>query len=223
VRNELPSAVFIPETSTRLFTLLIGSPHDIRFAPKIMSTVSTQAPNIQLRLEADFDSGLANRLRYQEVDFVIDYTRFEQPGFCSTELFKDELVVVASKVHPRINGEINVAQLMMEKHAKLSQIHGVKCFTERAYNHLDCVSHYEGTSLSNVLYVVSQSELVTIAPRWLVAGSPNREQLQILTMPFDCKEISGYLSWHESSEKDKGHYWLKEQLMLVCHDVVAAQ
>lgn len=223
VRNELPNAVFVPETSTRLFHLSIGSPHDMRFAPTIFSMINQQAPNIQLHLEADFDSSLADRLRYQEVDFVIDYTRFEQSGFCSTELFKDELVLVASKAHPRIIGDINVEQLTKEKHAKLSQAHGIKSFTEQAYKNLDCVSHYEGTSLSNVLYVVSQSELVTIAPRWLVEGSPNREQLQVLPVPFDCKEISGYLSWYESSEKDKGHHWLKEQLMLICRDKVAAQ
>ncbi|MGX9418563.1 transcriptional regulator LeuO [Vibrio sp. WJH972] len=223
IRNELPRASFVPETSTRLFNLSIGSPHDLRFAPKIFATINEQAPDIQLHLEADFDQGLASRLRYQEVDFVIDYTSFDQEGFCSTELFKDELVLVVSKVHPRIKTGINIEQLLKEKHAKLSQMHGIKSFTEQAYSNLDCPSHYEGTSLSNVLYVVSQSELVTIAPRWLVAASPNHDKLQMLPVPFDCKEISVYLSWHESSEKDKGHTWLKEQLMLVCHDVVAAQ
>jgi LysR family transcriptional activator for leuABCD operon len=222
VRNELPSAAFVPATSARLFNLLIGSPHDMRFAPKILAVVSQQAPCVQLHLEADFDANITNRLRYQDVDFVLDYTRFDQVGFCSIELFKDELVLVAASVHPRIKGEITPAQLLLEKHAKLSQIHGITSFTEQAYSQLDCVAHYEGTSLSNVLYVVSQSELVTIVPRWLVEGSPNRDQLQILTMPTDCKRISAFLSWHESSEKDKGHHWLKEQLMGVCQEVVNA-
>jgi LysR family transcriptional regulator, transcriptional activator for leuABCD operon len=223
VRNELPSSLFFPETSTRLFNLSIGSPHDLRFAPKIFSMVNEQAPEVQLRLEGDFDESLADRLRYQNVDFVIDYSSFDQPGFCCAEIFKDELVLVASKAHSRIHGKITLEQLVQEKHAKLSQTHGVKSFSEQAYRGLDCASHYEGTSLSNVLYVVSQSELVTIAPRWLVAGSPNCDQLQVIDVPFECKEISGYLSWHESSEKDKGHHWLKEQLMLVCQDVVANQ
>ncbi len=222
VRNELPSSLFAPETSSRAFNISIGSPHDLRFAPKIFSAINQLAPNVQLRLEADYDQKLADRLRYQEVDFVIDYPRFEQAGFRSAEIFKDELVVVAAKVHPRIQGDISLEQVLVEKHAKLSQTYGIKSFSEQAYREVDCATYYEGTSLSNVLYVVSQSELVTIAPRWLVNGSPNREQLQILPVPFKCKQISGYLSWHESSEKDKGHHWLKEQLMLVCQDVVAS-
>ncbi|MEZ9407417.1 LysR substrate-binding domain-containing protein, partial [Vibrio sp. 10N.286.48.F5] len=164
---------------------------------------------------------LSERMRYQEIDFVIDYARFDEQGFSSTEIFQDELVVVASAFHPRINGEVTAAELLNEKHAKLSRIHGQRSFSEQAYRDLDCMPFYEGTSLSNVLYVVGQSELVTIAPRWMVEHAANKEQLQILDFPFDNAAISGFLSWHESSEKDKGHIWLRDQLMMICGEVVA--
>jgi len=221
IRNELPSSVFSPETSTRLFKLAICSPCDMRFAPKIMSSVHEQAPLVQLHLDAEFNRLLAERMRYQEIDYVIDYARFDEQGFSSTEIFQDELVVVASKSHPRINGSVNAESLTAEKHAKLSRIHGQRSFSEQAYRELDCVPYYEGTSLSNVLYVVGQSELVTIAPRWMVENAANRDQLQILDFPFANGQISGYLSWHESSEKDKGHIWLRDQLMMICGEVVA--
>ncbi|KUJ00268.1 transcriptional regulator LeuO [Vibrio sp. MEBiC08052] len=222
IRNELPNSVFTPESSTRQFNLAICSPNDLRFAPKIFSSIHDQAPQVQLHLEADSNQQLAERLRYQEVDFVIDYARFEESGFCSTEIFQDELVIVASKQHPRIQGTITSSQVIEEQHAKLSQAHGLRSFSEQAYRDIDCHSHYEGTSLSNVLYVVSQSELITIAPRWLVEASPNREQLQTIALPFERKQICGYLSWHESNEKDKGHGWLREQLMMICSEIVDA-
>ena len=86
---------------------------------------------------------------------------------------------------------------------------------------MDVQAYYEGTSLSNVLYVVGQSELVTIAPRWMVENAANKDQLQVLDFPFENGKISGFLSWHESSEKDKGHIWLRDQLMMICGEVVA--
>ncbi|MCW8335588.1 transcriptional regulator LeuO [Vibrio paucivorans] len=221
IRNELPSSVFSPETSTRLFKLAICSPCDMRFVPKIMSTVHEQAPNVQLHLDAEFDRMLAERMRYQEIDFVIDYARFDEQGFSSTEIFQDELVVVASKAHSRIQGSVTPEALLQEKHAKLSKIHGQRSFSEQAYRELDCQPYYEGTSLSNVLYVVGQSELVTIAPRWMVENAANKDQLQVLEFPFENANISGYLSWHESSEKDKGHIWFRDQLMMICGEVVA--
>lgn len=221
IRNELPSSVFSPDTSTRLFKLAICNPCDMRFAPKIISAVHALAPNVQLHLDAEFDDSLADRMRFQDIDFVIDYTRFDSPGFSSTEIFSDELVVVASKAHPRIQEQITTEQLLAEKHAALSQIHGQRSFSEKAYKDLDCHPSYEGASLSNVLYVVAQSELVTIAPRWLVKNSAVKEELQFLALPYDNTEIHGYLSWHESSEKDKGHIWLRDQLMMICGEVVA--
>lgn len=205
IRNELPSSVFQPESSTRLFKLAICSPCDMRFAPRIMANINEQAPSVQLHLDAEFDRLLSERMRYQEIDFVIDYARFDDQGFSSTEIFKDELVVIASKTHPRIQGGVSAEQLINEKHAKLSRVHGQRSFSEQAYRELDCQAAYEGSSLSNLLYVVSQSELVTIAPRWMAENAVNSDQLQILDFPFENKEISGYLSWHESSEKDKVH------------------
>ncbi|MGR5409836.1 LysR family transcriptional regulator CalR [Vibrio sp. PNB22_8_1] len=220
IRNELPSSVFQAESSTRLFKLAICSPCDMRFAPKIMENVHEQAPNVQLHLDAEFDRLLSERMRYQEIDFVIDYARFDDQGFSSTEIFKDELVVIASKTHPRIQAGVSAEQLINEKHAKLSRVHGQRSFSEQAYRELDCQAAYEGSSLSNLLYVVSQSELVTIAPRWMAENTINSDQLQILDFPFENKEISGYLSWHESSEKDKGHIWLRDLLMITCGEVV---
>ena len=221
IRNELPSSVFQPESSTRLFKLAICSPCDMRFAPRIMANINEQAPSVQLHLDAEFDRLLSERMRYQEIDFVIDYARFDDQGFSSTEIFKDELVVIASKTHPRIQGGVSAEQLINEKHAKLSRVHGQRSFSEQAYRELDCQAAYEGSSLSNLLYVVSQSELVTIAPRWMAENAVNSDQLQILDFPFENREISGYLSWHESSEKDKGHIWLRDQLMITCGEVVA--
>lgn len=220
IRNELPNSIFSPESSTRAFNLAICSPNDLRFAPKIFSTLHEQAPNVKMHLEAEFDSHLADRLRYQEVDFAIEYAKFEQEGFASTKLFEDELVVVASKAHPRIQNTIDEEQIVTENHAMLSQTNGVRSFSEQAYRDIDCHAHYEGTSLSNVLYVVSQSELITIAPRWLVESSPNRAQLQVISAPIARNTIIGYLSWHCSSEKDKGHCWLREQLLQICGELV---
>ncbi|MGR5119536.1 transcriptional regulator LeuO [Vibrio astriarenae] len=221
IRNELPNSIFSPETSTRLFKLAICSPNDMRFGPHIMSRVTEKAPYAHLHIDAEFDSRLAERLRLQELDFVIDYNRLDGEGFSSTEVFRDELVVVASKQHSRISGTVTREQLTTERHAKLSHLHGHQSFSAQAYQSIDAMAYYEGTSLNNVLYVVGQSELITVAPRWLVENAANRDQLQVLNFPFEHKAIAAYLSWHESSEKDKGHLWLRDQLMVACGDVVS--
>ncbi|MDB1122928.1 transcriptional regulator LeuO [Vibrio algarum] len=223
VRNELPSSVFTPETSSRLFKLAISSPSDMRFVPKILTSIAEKAPDIHLHLDAEFDVNLNEKMRYQEVDFVIDYARFEEQGFASTEIFSDELVVVAASSHPRIGDMISEQELLTEKHAKLSKLNGMRSFSEQAYRDLECNAAYKGTSLSNVLYVVSQSELITVAPRWLVENLSDRLDLKVMEFPLENNNISGFLSWHESSEKDRGHIWMRNQLMVICGETVANQ
>lgn len=222
VRNELPNSIFVPETSNREFKLAVCSPSDIRFAPRIMSSIAEKSPSIQLHLDAEFDRQLPEKLRYQEVDFVIDYARFDQPGYSSTEIFSDELVVVVSANHPRIGLQITEQEFLSEKHATLSKVNGVRHFYEHVYGgDATYKEAYQGTGLSNILYVVGQSELLTVVPRWLVDIIPNRDNYKVLPYPLENKKVAGYLSWHESSEKDKGHIWMRDQLMLICGETLA--
>lgn len=220
VKNELPSSTFSPETSMRQFKLSICSPSDIRFAPGIMKGIQQKAPNITLQLSGEYEPNIAQKLRYQEVDFIIDYVRFDEPGFMSTELFTDELVVVASANHPRIRGQITKGQLLSEKHAVAARIENTKGFVDHLYMDSQYEKAYKGASISNVLYVVSQSELIAIAPKWLVSLMPNRDQLAVLPLPIESTGISGYLSWHDSYQKDKGHIWMRDQLMQICGEQV---
>lgn len=222
VKNELPSSIFSPETSERQFKLAICSPSDMRFAPRIMKDIHQIAPSVQLQLDGEIDSNLAQKLRYQEVDFVIDYALFDEPGFASTELFSDELVVIASATHPRIGGSISKQELLVEKHAILSKIDKVYRFGDSIYSNDNYTQAYQGTSMSNILYVVGQSDLVTVAPRWLVESMPNNAQFKILELPFEDNKISSYLSWHESSLKDKGNIWMRDQLMRICGEEIVA-
>lgn len=220
IRNELPSMTFSADTSNRRFNMAICTPIDLRFAPNLLTNVRRDAPNVQMNIEAESDPRLAERVRYQDIDFVIDYATFDEPGFKNEKLFEDELVVVASLSHPRIANAITKDQLMDEDHAALSEKHGVQSFSVQAYQDLDCRVSYQGATLSNLLYVVSQSELITLAPRWIVDSYPYRDQLQVLALPISSKPVAGYLTWHESSERDKGHEWLKAQVIDVAKQLI---
>ncbi|MEC6824332.1 transcriptional regulator LeuO [Photobacterium piscicola] len=218
VKNELPCSIFAPLTSSRTFKLAICSPLDMRFAPTVLSTMREQAPHIQLQLEAEVDADLSQKMRYQVVDFVIDYTLWGEYGFCSMELFSDELVVIAANNHPRISDSISVEEFNNEMHAILKSVSDVKMFADDIYNHSEtnCQDAYQGVSLNDIMFVVSQSELIAVAPRWLAEASAENLQIKVLPLPFTNEKITGYLSWHESTQKDKGNIWMRDQLMTIC-------
>jgi LysR family transcriptional activator for leuABCD operon len=216
IQNELPGAGFIPEFSERQFTIAICNPCDARFAPDILKVMADKAPNVLITMDVESSTDMEDKLHYRELDFSINYTNLTDSGFASEELFTDEIVVVTSNSHPRVGSTITAEQLMQERHATLSEQKGDHSFFDQAYRNVDCSIAYKGSSLGNILYVVGQSDLITLAPRSLMDSWPDRDQLQVLAFPLTDNTIKAYLSWHESSERDKGHIWMRQQLMDIC-------
>ncbi|SQI27291.1 probable HTH-type transcriptional regulator LeuO [Salmonella enterica subsp. arizonae] len=104
VQNELPGSGFEPISSERVFNLCVCSPLDNILTSLIYNRVEQIAPNIHLVFKASLNQNTEHQLRYQETEFVISYEEFRRPEFTSVPLFKDEMVLVASRKHPRISG-----------------------------------------------------------------------------------------------------------------------
>ncbi|ATM88675.1 transcriptional regulator LeuO [Yersinia massiliensis] len=214
VQNELPGAGFEAKNSGRVFNLSICSPLDIRLTAQIIERIKSLAPNVQLIIRSYLNENIEHQLRYQETEFVIGYTKFERPDFHDISLFDDESVLVVSKDHPRIDHSITQEQLISEQHAVVS-LDKMGSFSEAYYESIVSAQTiaYESTDMNSVLNIVSQTSFVAIAPRWLVQQYNETLNLKLISLPWKEK-ISRpcYLTWHESTDRDKGHQWMKELL-----------
>lgn len=217
VQNELPGSGFEPVTSERVFNLCVCSPLDNLLTSVIYNRVNEVAPNIHLAFKSSLNQNTEHQLRYQEIEFVIGYDEFRRPEFSCVPLFKDEMVLVASKKHPRINGPLRESDIYCEQHAVVA-LDRYASFSQPWYDTTDkktCVA-YQGMALTSVLNVVSQTQLVAIAPRWLAEEFAGKLELQVLPLPLKLNSRTCYLSWHEAAGRDKGHQWMEELLVSVC-------
>lgn len=217
VQNELPGSGFEPVTSERIFNLCVCSPLDSLLTSSIYNNVEARAPNIQLVFKSTLNKNTEHQLRYQETEFVISYDEFMRPEFSSVPLFKDEIVLVASKNHPRIIGPLRESDVYNESHAAVA-LERYSSFSQPWYDTPDkqaCVA-YQGMALTSILNVVSQTHLIAIAPRWLAEAYAEKLQLQVLPLPLKLNSRTCYLSWHEAAGRDKGHQWMEELLISVC-------
>lgn len=217
VQNELPGSGFEPVTSERVFNLCVCSPLDNFLTSIIYNNVEKLAPHIHLVFKSALNHNTEHQLRYQEVEFVVGYEEFRRPEFSCVPLFKDDMVLVVSKKHPRIDALITEADVFNEQHAVVS-LERYASFSQPWYDTPDkqsCIA-YQGMALTSVLNVVSQTHLVAIAPRWLVDEFAASLELQALPLPLRLKSRTCYLSWHEAAGRDKGHQWMEEVLVSVC-------
>lgn len=217
IQNELPGAGFEPINSARIFNMCVCSPLDNYLTSVIYNRVEEMAPNIHLVFKSSLNHNTEHQLRYQEIEFVIGYEEFRRPEFSCIPLFKDEMVLVASKKHPRINSPLRESDIYNEEHAVVA-LDRYASFSQPWYDTPDkqrCIA-YQGMALISVLNVVSQTHLVAIAPRWLANEFAEKLQLQILPLPLKLNSRTCFLSWHEAAGRDKGHQWMEELLVSVC-------
>ncbi|CNI71660.1 MULTISPECIES: transcriptional regulator LeuO [Yersinia] len=213
VQNELPGVGFEAKSSTRIFNLSICSPLDIRLTAQIIQRVKASAPHVQLIIRSYINQNVEHQLRYQDTEFVIGYTKFKRPDFHDIPLFSDESVLVVAKDHPRIDNSITQEQLLAELHAVVS-LDKVGSFSNIYYESTSSAQTivYEGTDMYSVLNIVSQTCFVAIAPRWMAQIYSEALNLKVIPLPWAEISCPCYLTWHESTDRDKGHQWMKEQL-----------
>ena len=217
VQNELPGSGFEPASSERVFHLCVCSPLDNILTSLIYNRVEKIAPNIHVVFKSSLNQNTEHQPRYQETEFVIGYEEFRRPEFTSVSLFKDEMVLVASRKHPRISGPLLESDVYNEQHAVVS-LDRYASFSQPWYDTPDrqsCIA-YQGMALISVLNVVSQTQLVAVAPRWLADEFAESLALQILPLPLKLNSRTCYLSWHDAAGRDKGHQWMEELLVSVC-------
>lgn len=217
VQNELPGSGFEPASSECVFHLCVCSPLDNILTSLIYNRVEKIAPNIHVVFKSSLNQNTEHQLRYQETEFVIGYEEFRRPEFTSVSLFKDEMVLVASRKHPRISGPLLESDVYNEQHAVVS-LDRYASFSQPWYDTPDrqsCIA-YQGMALISVLNVVSQTQLVAVAPRWLADEFAESLALQILPLPLKLNSRTCYLSWHDAAGRDKGHQWMEELLVSVC-------
>ena len=217
VQNELPGSGFEPLSSERVFNLCVCSPLDNYLTSIILNKVNEVAPHIHMVFKSSLNQNTEHQLRYQEIEFVLGYEEFRRPEFACVPLFNDEMVMVASKKHPRINGPVSEEVLYQEEHAVVS-LDRYASFSQPWYDTLDKQSRiaYQGMALISVLNVVSQTHLVAIAPRRLTDEFAEQIGLQVLPLPMKLNSRTCYLSWHEAAGRDKGHQWMEELLVGIC-------
>ena len=211
VQNELPDTLFDPLDCERIYHLCVCSPLDNYLTPLIFNKVSEIAPRVSLSFKSTLSQQVINQLRYQEVEFVLDYNKFNHP------VFNDRMVLVARRNHPRIASPLTEQDIYREQHATVA-LDRYASFSHPWYSSEEqqaCVA-FHGNAMVSVLSVVSQTNMVAIAPEWLAKEFEEQFALQLLPLPLEMNSRTCYLSWHETAAQERSHRWMAELLINIC-------
>ncbi|CAH0532445.1 HTH-type transcriptional regulator LeuO [Vibrio stylophorae] len=214
VQNELPEASFCPHSSQRTFGVAMASPLDLRLGPSLSQLVTEQGEGIKLAMTNPLNMDVAAELSQQTIDFYIGYQHLPTSEFEAELLFCDQLVAVtkAQRYAPEV--ELTPQLIRQSPHAKLAMGYELESILDIFYQrHPVAEVAYTGYSCSDLLYMVSQSNLITVLPSWLAQRYAQRWPLKIHSLPFFEQGFDAFINWHCGRSNDQGHQWLKNLIL----------
>lgn len=205
-------------TAERTFRIISTEAVAMLFLPALMARIRAEAPGLTMRWTSGDMRRSAELLREGEVDLVISSLRDIPADYYSSPLYRQRPCCIAAQGHPAIRGQLSLEQFLQYPHVAFGVSPTTPSFldslVEQALDALGERRHVAVTVPSFLVSpsVVAQSDLLAVVPDRVAAGSPERERLQILPLPFDLGSLDLAMYWHARVHTDPAHQWLRTAL-----------
>ncbi|OBT22160.1 LysR family transcriptional regulator [Vibrio tasmaniensis] len=170
--------------------------------------------SIEFNMVPSNEEDLLQSLSMQQADLAIDIHYPQVNGYMNQQVIEDELVLIAKKGHPRIDGSVTEAQYYHEKHItfrmRRSRLYTADYFTKSPIQQRKVSS--ECDSLMTMCVLVSGSDCVGSTSRDFANQFAERFQLQVLDQPFEVLPMKQYMIWHKRTDLNPAHQWLRTKI-----------
>ena len=204
---------FNPKKSKRIFSIACVSPTNFNLIPIVVKLISASAPDIFLEVHPLFTEDYESDLRLQRYDLIIDMTPKGRTSLKHEVLYDEDLFVVCSQTHPRINDSIEMVDFLQEEHVVVSRWH-----TRRSLLEVEDFSDlqqrrvvYRAAGAVEMLPVISGTDYIGILPGTTIADFADKYKVKAIPLPFDLPYLGLSMIWHPSRTNESGHRWLRNK------------
>ncbi|MFN7040141.1 MAG: LysR family transcriptional regulator [Acidovorax temperans] len=208
-----PAESFEPATSRRRFVISAPEYAEHLLMPPVLARLREVAPGVRLDVRAPQPARSAELLENGELDLRIAWLLTPTPSLRSMQLFQDHIVCLASQSHRAIQGSLTLDQFLEWPHV---QPLGTGRPTT-AVVLADAVAR-EGRKIERTFLVqnfltipliIARTDMLATLPHMLAISFATQHKLQVLQMPMRLPRVRYAAYWHERSQKDLAHRWLR--------------
>ncbi|MBY0268462.1 MAG: LysR family transcriptional regulator [Burkholderiales bacterium] len=210
------SADFSPETSRVRFTIMSPEFVEYLLAPGLLEHVEAHAAGIDIAFRTSDPEHAPDWFESGEIDIRLGWLPDPPPLLRVKLLFRDPLVCIARRNHPRLKSRITAEQYVGAAHIRVEQPR-----TRVSTGAVDTAVAAIGGRLRIALQVqnafalanaVAQSSLISTVPERLARVLAAHYPLQILPLPLDVPDVRIAMYWHERTHKQPAHRWFRQLL-----------
>ena len=202
---------FEPATSRRTFTLATPDGFALTLLPDLLSVLRAEAPHVDLDVRPPQMGQPAAPLESGEVDLVVGVGLDAVPGVRTRVLQDERFACVVRADHPRVGADLDLDTYCGLPHALMSPTGSGLGVVDRALAELGRSRRVAVRIRSFIAapLVVSRSDLVLTGPRAQLRALAALAPLRLLEPPLALPTFQVRSYWHERSQEDPAHRWLR--------------
>lgn len=218
---------FSPQAARTTFRIALSDYVSSLLMPRLMSHVLKEAPGVNIFTSVSDAHRYREWLEEGEFHMTIGYHTELSPGMYSSELISDDLCCIARREHGTIRGKITLDQFVEGLHVQM--VGGARPVTfERL---IDSALTRVGLARRIILRIpsllqlpklISESDLLAVVPRQFALAGATSLDLQVLELPFEAPPWLLSMAWHERTQRDPAHRWLRQRLRDLAIDLKAS-
>jgi DNA-binding transcriptional LysR family regulator len=238
IRSALAAEEFKPETSTRTFIVAASDYFCSLLLAPLLARIAAAAPSVDLAIVPLNRDNVIEELDECMVDIAVGWWGAVPERFGRSRLLREDLVLVARKGHPLVDGDVTPGRVLEYGHVVvnyrgsddglvdgfvsergvLRRVH-VELAALEAPQRLGREARIavRVPTFSCVPDLLLRTELVASMPRRLAQRFATQLDLVSIASPFESNTVAVEAIWHRQCEADKGVTWLRGQIESTSH------
>ena len=190
---------------------------EIVVMPKLLQTLSSEAPNLQVSLRPTRGDLPKRDLEEGGTDLAIAGFYKDLPeGFYQSKLYLDQFSCAVGQKHPLFKSKtLSEDQYFLSRHALIT-LQGD--FRDKSKGKVRNIV-YGSYSFTGMAWVLQNSDLILTAPTLLLKEYQRYFSLRVWESPVVKGAIDIRMIWHAQTHKNPLHSWIRDKIREICKEL----
>lgn len=212
-----PTVAFDPNTSTRLFKVLVTEVGMVNLVPPLMRELERAGRRLRLMAVPLDSRHVSEKLESGEADIALGAFPREVGSLRRQKLYVDPYASVVRKGHPRFDRLSGLDAFLAERHVVVTASSAGHAAHQQLDEALTSRIDPERIQLRVPSFVAcalvaTQTDAVGTMPARLASVLVQNLPIALFTPPMNLPRIEISQLWHERVDRDNGHRWLRTRI-----------
>ncbi len=218
---------FDPGTSETVCRIAMSDYGLLVLLPRFLQRLSAEAPGIKCLVEPLLKNSF-DRIEMGDLDFCMTANDWQlygsrHPGarIRTEAMFQDDFVCVVDERFAKVGNAMTLECYQKHRHNSVAFGQGIATIVERAWaaSGLNIEVAVMAPTFSALILMLPGTPLVATAQRRLAVSLAPALGLRIVECPLPIPALDENLMWHERSETDPKHLFLRQMLQIAAADL----